>query len=149
MFQLQRVQSMSNAITSLVTCINNRFAVTNSVISSNIIVSGLDVQLEQSEKDNPAQRLSLTGRQQYKATLHRIWFGTCGFVPMSYFYSETNERSKQWALLCSITTSRQYHRKFHFTWQKSDSSLLKIYKSIKTFFGVNWVRLVARFPQSL
>ena len=33
------------------------------------------------------------------AALHRIQFGTCGFVPMSYFYSdsETKEWLKDWA----------------------------------------------------
>ena len=41
---------------------------------------------------------------------------------MSYFYSETNKWSKdggkQWALRWSATTSRQFHQKFHFTWNK-------------------------------
>ena len=31
------------------------------------------------------------------AALHRIQFGTCCFGPMSYFYSQTNEWSKDWA----------------------------------------------------
>ena len=65
---------------------------------------------------------SRTGRQFRPAALHRIRFGTCGFVPMSYFYSETNEWSqdwaKRWARLWSATTSRQFHRNFHFTWKK-------------------------------
>ena len=31
------------------------------------------------------------GRRFRPAALHRIQFGTCSFVPMSYFYSETND----------------------------------------------------------
>ena len=42
--------------------------------------------------------------------LHRIRFGIYRIIPMSYFYSETNQRSKDWAkrcaLLWSATTSR-------------------------------------------
>ena len=48
--------------------------------------------------------------------------GTGCFVPMSYFYTETNDWSKDgarwWELLWSATTSRQFHLKFHFTWKK-------------------------------
>ena len=44
-----------------------------------------------------------TGRRFRPADLHRIRFGTCGFVPKSYFYSETNvwykDGAKRWALL--------------------------------------------------
>ena len=44
-----------------------------------------------------------TGHRLRSAAFHRIQFGTCCFVPMSYFYSETNAWSqvwaKQWALL--------------------------------------------------
>ena len=51
--------------------------------------------------------------------LHRIQFGTCGFVPVSNFYSETNEWSKNWAklwaLLWSATSSPKFNRKFHVT----------------------------------
>ena len=51
--------------------------------------------------------------------LHRIQFGTCGFVPVSKFYSETNEWSKNWAklwvLLWSATSSPKFNQKFHFT----------------------------------
>ena len=49
-------------------------------------------------------------------------FGTCCFVPMSYFYSETNDWSKdwakQWARLWYARTSHLFHRNFHFTWKK-------------------------------
>ena len=38
-----------------------------------------------------------TGRQLRSAALHRIQFGTCGFVHMSYVYSETNAWSQDWA----------------------------------------------------
>ena len=58
------------------------------------------------------------------AALHRIRFGTCCFVPISYFYSETNEWSKDWVKwwgqLWSATTSCQFHRNFHFTWKKME-----------------------------
>ena len=44
------------------------------------------------------------------------------FVPVLYFYSETNDWSKdgakRWARLWSATTSRQFHRKFHFAWKQ-------------------------------
>ena len=29
--------------------------------------------------------------------MHRIWFGTCWFLPVLYFPSETNEWSEEWA----------------------------------------------------
>ena len=80
--------------------------------------------------------LSRTGHWLRSAALHRILFGTCCFVPISYFYSETNEWLKDWAkrwtLLWSATISRQFHRNFHFTW-KSDSSLPDIYKALNLF----------------
>ena len=45
------------------------------------------------------------------------------FVPMSDYYSETNEWSKAgaklWARLWSATTFRQFHRKFHFAWKQN------------------------------
>ena len=59
-------------------------------------------------------------------TLHRIQFGTCCFIPMSYFHSETNGWSKKWvnwwALLWLATTSRQFNRKFHFRWKQMNRS---------------------------
>ena len=62
-----------------------------------------------------------TGYRLISAALHRIQSWTSCFVPMSYFYSETIEWlkywAKQWALLCSATTSRQFHPNFHFTWK--------------------------------
>ena len=71
------------------------------------------------------------------AALHRIRFGTCNFVPMLYFYSETNEWlqdwAKQWELLWSATTSRQFRWNFHFPWKKNYSLLPNIYKASKPF----------------
>ena len=40
---------------------------------------------------NLSRRFPRTGHQFRPAALHRIRFGTYGFVPMSYFYSETNK----------------------------------------------------------
>ena len=61
---------------------------------------------------------SETGRQFRSAALHKIGLRTCWFVPMSIFYSKTNEWlkywAKQWALLWSAATSCWFHRKFHF-----------------------------------
>ena len=71
------------------------------------------------------------------ALLHRIRLGTCVFVPMSYFYSETNEWLqnwvKQWALLWSATTSPQFHRKFHFTLKKKWLVAARHLKKLKPF----------------
>ena len=74
--------------------------------------------------------------------MHRIRFGML-IVPMSYSYSfsysEINEWSKDWAKrrarLWSVTTSRQFHQKFHFTWKtKGDSSVTaQNLQTIKTF----------------
>ena len=58
--------------------------------------------------------------------------------------------SKQWVLLWWATTSRQFHRKFHFTWIKSDLSQPDICKALKPFWHLNWVsiaRAVALFCQ--
>ena len=66
------------------------------------------------------------------AAMHRIQFGTCCFVPMSYFYSETNEWLqdwvKQWALLWLATTSSRFHGNFNSNEEKNLSSLPDIYK---------------------
>ena len=71
---------------------------------------------------------SQTGRRFRSAALHRIRFGTWGFVPMPYIYSETNESSKDWAqrraLLWSVTNSRQLHRKF-ISHEKNLSSITR------------------------
>ena len=60
------------------------------------------------------------------------------FVPVSYFYSETNYWSnywaKQWVLLWSATTSRQFHRKLHFSCKKKVLVAARNVQSIKTFF---------------
>ena len=63
-----------------------------------------------------------TGRLFGSAALHRTGLGTCRFVPLSYFYSETNDWSKDWAKrrdrLWSATNSRQFHRKFYIAWRE-------------------------------
>ena len=81
--------------------------------------------------------------------LHRILFGTCCFVPMLYFYSETNEWSKdganQWALI---------PLKIHLAWKKTDSLLQKFTYHLN-LVDLNWVsitkvsiaRVMACFPQ--
>ena len=70
------------------------------------------------------------------AALHRIRFGTCCFVPMSYFYSEGNEWSKDWAkwwpLLWLATASCHFHRNFHCTWKKKWLVKTRNLQSIKT-----------------
>ena len=66
-------------------------------------------------EDSEQAPFSQAGRRFRPAAWHRIRFGTCCFVPMSYVYSETNDWSKDgaklWARLWSATTSRQFHRK--------------------------------------
>ena len=83
--------------------------------------------------------------------LHRMQLGTCCFVPVSYFYSETNEiewmieRSldwvKQWALLWSATTACQFHGKFHFKWKEKWLTLPDIYKALKSFWLMNCISI--------
>ena len=48
------------------------------------------------------------------------------------------QRPKQWALFGSAITSRQFHRKFHFTLKKV---MPECYKSWKPFWLSNWVRM--------
>ena len=53
------------------------------------------------------------------AALHRIQFRTRGFIPMPYFYSETNECSKGWAkqwwvLFWSVTSFRNPVTRMNF-----------------------------------
>ena len=98
---------------------------------------------------------SRTGRRFTSAALHRIRFGTCCFLPMSYLNSETNKRSKdgakRLALLWSATTSSRFHQKFHSAWKKRDLSRPEIYKSLKPCWLSKWARIarvVARFPQA-
>ena len=92
------------------------------------------------------------GHPLRSATLHKIQFWICGFVPMSYFYSETNEWSKDWAklrvLLWSATTSRQFNKKIYLTWQKKWFVTIRYLQSNKTFWLLKWdsiTRVVARF----
>ena len=44
-----------------------------------------------------ADVLPRTGRRLRSAALHRILLGTCCFIPMSCFHSETNEWLQDWA----------------------------------------------------
>ena len=80
---------------------------------------------------------SRTGRRFRSAALHRIPFGTWGFVHKSYFYSKTNDWAKdwvkRWVQLCSATASRQFHRKFHFIWKRKILIVAWYLQSIKTF----------------
>ena len=69
--------------------------------------------------------------------------------------SETNKWSKhganQWVWLWSATSSRQFHRKFHFAWKQNCSLRPEIYKSTKPCWLLNWVRIaraVACFHQA-
>ena len=91
-----------------------------------------------------------TGRRLRSAALHRIRFGTCGFVPMSYFYSGTraNEWSqdwaKQWAWLWQATTSGESGR-FHgnswpFPKKKKPVVTAQYLQSIKTFLTVELIQ---------
>ena len=61
---------------------------------------------------------SRTGSWFRSAALHRIWFRICCFVPMSYFYSETNDWSKDWAkwgaaLVCINILPIPFKNSFH------------------------------------
>ena len=70
----------------------NRFRITPDIVSTLLrafIWSRCAVLFESEQTP-----FSWTDRQFRPAALHRIRFGTCCFVPMSYFYSETNEWSK-------------------------------------------------------
>ena len=74
------------------------------------------------------------GRRFRSAALHRIRFGTCGFVPMSYLYTQrpmnsqndrkiewSDERGFGWQQLLAKFHRRWYSissRKFHFTLKK-------------------------------
>ena len=106
-----------------------RFRITPDFVSKLLrtaIWSRCPVRLESEQTPFP-----WTGRQFRPAALDRIRFGTCSFVPMSYFYSETNDWAKPWVLLCSATISRQLHRNFISHQKQSDSLLPEIYKVLK------------------
>ena len=122
-----------------------------SMLLHDAIWSCCAVQLE--FEQTPFSRI---GRHQFRsAALHRIQFGTCCFVPVSYFYSETNHWSEdgqsnghsfglQQLLANSIKNFISHHK-------KSDLLLLKIFKSWKPCWLSNWVsitRVGAHFPQA-
>ena len=95
-----------------------------------------------------------TGGRFRSAALRRILFGTCDFVPISYFYSETNDRSKDWAKkwvrLWSATTSRQFIENL-ILHEKKWLVSARYLQSIKPFWLLKWVsiaRVVACFPQA-
>ena len=52
-----------------------------------------------SKKKSEQMPFPRTGHLCKPAALHRVLLGTSSFVPMSYFYSETNDRWKDWAKL--------------------------------------------------
>ena len=68
----------------------------------------------------------LTGRRLRPAALHRIRFGTCCFVPISYAYSETSDWWKDWEKRWALLWFFSFHMK-----KKSDSSRHEIYKALK------------------
>ena len=92
--------------------------------------------------------------------LHRIRFGIYRIIPMSYFYSETNQRSKDWAkrcaLLWSATTSRlRITSKISSQFKKKWLVAAQYLQSIKIFLTLELSQYcksgssaVARFPQS-
>ena len=135
----------------------NRFRIMPDIISKILraaIWSRCAVRFESEQTPFP-----LAGRRLRSAALHRIWFGTCCFVPMSYFYSETNEWLQDWAkrqaLLWSALTRQQLLadsiKIFISHEKKSDSLRPDIYKALKPFWLSNWVsiaRVVAHFPQA-
>ena len=71
---------------------------------------------------------SLTGRQFRSAALHSIQFRTCSFVPLPYFYSDSEEQ-RMLAILSevmrvvSVTSYREVHKYswFNFTWKQIPS----------------------------
>ena len=91
--------------------------------------------------------------QAQGTTFHRIQFWTCRFVPISYFDTENNEWSKdwakRWALLCFVPSSSEIHQDFisrieYHKW-RNRASTGKIYKALKplwlsleTMSGNNW-----------
>ena len=62
---------------------------------------------------------SLTDHEFKSVALHRILFWTCYFVAMPYLLRDQRmvERLNEvMSTAWSVTSSRQFHRKFHFTW---------------------------------
>ena len=131
----------------------NRFRIMPDIVSKILraaIWSRCAVRFESEQTPFPR-----AGRRLRSAALHRIRFGTCGFVPMSYFTQRPMTDRK---------IERSYGR--GFGWQqllansieifishekKSDSLRPKIYKALKLCWLLNWVsiaRVVASFPQA-
>ena len=115
----------------------NWFRITPDIVSKLLratIWSSCAVQFESEQTPFPQ-----TGLLLRFAALHRIQFGTCCFVPMSYFYSETNEWSqdwaKLWALLWSATNSHSIHGTF-ISNEKTSFVTARYLQSIKTFLTV-------------
>ena len=86
-----------------------------SILLRAAIWSRCAVQLESEQTTFPRP-----GRQLRSAALHRIRLGTCSSVPMSYFYSETNEWLQDWV-------------EFHFPMKKKYVVTARYLQSIKTF----------------
>ena len=93
-----------------------------------------------------------TGRRLRSAALHRILFGTCGFVPMSYFYSETNARLG--GAMCAALVCNNFWPipwEFYFPMKTKSVVTARYLQSIKLFSLSNWVsiaRVVASFHQA-
>ena len=101
-----------------------------------------------------------TGRQFRSAALHRIEFGTCGFVlchiftqrPMTYRKIERSDgrcfgRQQLLAKIenfishkkLALTSCQELKISFHI--KRSDSLLPKIYKALKLFWFLDWVSI--------
>ena len=96
-----------------------------------------------------AEPFSWTGCQFRSAALIQIMW-ICSYA---LFYSETNEWSKDWAkrfaLLWLVTSFRQIHGKFHFTWKKNLSSVTRHRLNIANHrMSVSIARVEALFPQA-
>ena len=115
----------------------NRFRITPDIVSKLLLAAiwrrcAVLFEFEQTP-------FSRTGCWFRSAALHRIRFGTCCFVAMSYFYSETNDwlkdGTKPWAQLWSATTplKNKFHRKIKSHQKKTWLVTAGYLQSIKTF----------------
>ena len=79
-----------------------------------------------------------TGSRLRSAALHRILFGTCCFVPMSYFYSGTNEWSQDWVKLCCFGQQQLLANSIGISFPNEKNSVVTAWylQSIKTFLTV-------------
>ena len=86
------------------------------------------------------------------AALHRIWFRRCWFLPLPYFYSETNKWLKVWAkwwvVLWLATTSRQFYWKSNFTWKIKETCHGPKITKHNFFLPLKWVSITGVVPQA-